>query len=78
MEHEAAYVNTLRGEGRDRRPERHSRDQADMAVAKTLNAIRGGADVIVRRRCSTSPGSVTPTCCSAPTRKATWVSGLTR
>jgi hypothetical protein len=32
------------------------RNQADVAVAKTLDAIRGGA-VIVRRRCNTSPGS---------------------
>jgi uncharacterized protein len=49
MEHEAAYVETLRGDGReivDLNGIPH--DQADLAVAKTLGAIRDGADVIVQ------------------------------
>ena len=45
-EHERAYVDTLRAEGRD--VVTIPRGKPDDAVAQTLDAIRGGADVIVQ------------------------------
>jgi uncharacterized protein len=47
LEHEKAYVESLRTEGRDIVGLSDIKD-ADAAVARTLEAIRSGADVIVQ------------------------------
>jgi len=49
MEHEKAYVETLRRQGRDVLDLNDiPRNQADLAIAQTLDAIRAGQDVIVQ------------------------------
>lgn len=49
MDHEKAYVETLRRDGREVLDLNHiPRNQADEALAQTLDAIRAGKDVIVQ------------------------------
>src|SRR5688572_28128608 len=49
LDHEAAYVETLRKEGRQVVDLNGiPRNQPDRALAETSNAIRGGAEVIVQ------------------------------
>lgn len=47
-EHEALYVESLKASGRSVTDLRESESNPDEHVAKTLEAMRGGADVIVQ------------------------------
>ena len=67
-EHERAYVESLRaqGLGRGDRPEAAAR----RSRAQTLEAMRGGAEVIVQAALTDEAGSATPTSCSVSTPSA--------